>query len=243
MIVRYSLPRFVEVGVTQTLDLDVYDAAGTQQTVSSGTITVYLGAEKLVDAATLAAFGPPVTYSLAGSLHTDRSPSEDYLEVWDTDLGRFQREGYLVRLAYRSTITDTDLTDRHSELLTFSSKVGGYQQYRDEAHVEVQMMMLERGRRPWLVFDRAALRRLELYKTFELVFNDFMSVVGDGKWERLRDSYAAKYERALEGINFRYDDAELGTIDNGGHRQSASGPVMVTAGPRRRFIGAGRGGF
>lgn len=237
MIARFALPRFVELGVTQTLSLDVYSDGGTQQTPTAATLTVYLGAERLVDAA-VATPAAPSTYSLAGSLHTSRAPSDDYLEVWSTTIGgapyTFQREGYLVRRAYHPTITDTDLTDRHSELSTFSTSLGGYQKYRDEANVEVQMALIDQGRRPWLIFDRSAVRRLHLLKTFELVFNDFMSVVGDGKWERLRDMYAARYEQALKAITFRYDDGETGTIDNSGERAQAAGPVFVTAGPRHR---------
>ncbi len=238
MIVRYALPRFVELGVTQTLDLDVYAGDGPQQTVSAGTVTVRLGGEVLINAATITP-GAPSTYSLLGTAHETRQPSDDYLETWAVTIGglpyTFQREGYMVRRAYRSAITDTDLTDRHSELSTFSASLGGYQRYRDEADVEVQMALIDQGRRPWLIFDRSSVRRLHLLKTFELVFNDFMSTVGDGKWERLRDMYAARYETALKAITFRYDDGETGTIDSPSQRTPAAGAVFITAGPAFRY--------
>lgn len=237
MIARYALPRFVELGVTQTLSFDVYVDDGTQQTPTAGTVTVYLGAERLIDAVAVTP-GAPSTYSLLGTVHSTRAPADDYLEVWNLTIGgvpyTFQREGYLVRRAYHPTITDTDLTDRHSELATFAASMGGYQKYRDEANVEIQMALIDQGRRPWLVFDRSSVRRLHLLKTFELLFNDFMSVVGDGKWERLRDMYADRYHQALKGITFRYDDGETGTIDSPSQRTPAAGPVFVTAGPRHR---------
>jgi len=236
VITRYALPRFVELGQPLTLDLDIYSDADAQQTTTAATLTVYLGTEELLSGVA-ATPGAPTTYALLGATTTDRAPSDDYLEVWDVTIGgaphRFQREGYLVRRAYHPTITDRDLTDRHSELLAFSSKLGGYQRFRDEANVEVQMALLEKGRRPWLIFDRAAIRRLHLYQTFALVFNDFMSVVGDGKWERLRDDYREKYERALDTVSFRYDEGQSGTIDTASRQPSASS-VFATAGPRYR---------
>lgn len=237
MIVRYALSREVEIGVATSVDLDVYSDDGTQQTITSGTVTVTLGSEVIVNADTVTG-GAPATYTVAASATTGKQPSDNYLEVWSVVISgttyTFQREGNLVRRSYYPNITDTDLTDRHSELQTFSSQLGGYQKYRDEANVEIQISLLERGRRPWLIFDRPVVRRLHLYKTFELIFNDFMSVVGDGKFERLRDMYREKFSTALANANFRYDSNESGTIDGDGNRAPSATAVFVTAGPGRR---------
>lgn len=234
MIVRRSLPRFVEVGVPQTLTIDVYSDAGALQTTTAATLTVWRGTEKLLDGVT-ATPGAHSSYPLLAVTTADREPSEDYLEVWSCTIGgspyTFQVPGYLVRRAYYPSIVDEDLTDRHAELATFATQTGeGFQTKRDEANVELQLDLLRRGKRPWLVFDAFVLRRAHIFKTLELLFNDYMSVVGDGKYERLRDRYAAAYAECMKDDNFRYDTAQTGTIDD--TRQHAStGPVYVTAGP------------
>lgn len=243
MILRRSLPRFVEVGVAQTLTIDVYSDAGTLQTVTAATLTVTLGAEKILDAVT-ATPSTHTNYALLAATTTDREPSADYLEVWRCTIGGvvypFRVPGYLVRHAYYPSITDTDLTDRHAELATFATQTGeGFQSKRDEANVELQLDLLRRGRRPWLVFDVFVLRRAHIFKTLEMLFNDYMSVVGDGKYERLRDHYAAQYAACMADDNFRYDSSQTGTIDSS-DRQSISGPVFVTAGPGH---GGGRRGY
>lgn len=235
MILRRQLPRIVQAGVAQTLDWDIYSDAGVQQTPTAATVSIYLGSEALVEDGDVTEAAPS-TYALAASVTTGRDPADDYLEILSATIGgqdyTFRVSGYLVRHAYVPSITDTDLTDRHTELANFSTKLGGYQTHRDEANRDLQLDLLQRGRRPWLIFDVYDARRLHIYKTLFHIFNDFTSVVGDGKYERLRDQYARLYAEGLESMNFRYDTNETGTIDDT-DRDPASGPIVVTAGRPR----------
>jgi hypothetical protein len=242
MIVRRSLPRIVQRGADVSLDLDIYSDAGDQQTTTSGTVDIYLGGKQIVDGAAITA-GAPSTYALAAATTSSESLSDEYLEVWTVVISgttyTLHVEGYLVRRAYYPSITDTDLSDRQSELATFSASLGGYQKYRDEANTVVQLELLQRGRRPWLVFDRYVLRLLQIYKALELLNGDFKTIMGDGKYERRQSEFAALYADLLGTANFRYDDNESGTIDNEDHT-AASGNVFITAGPGR---GGRRGGY
>jgi hypothetical protein len=237
---RYQLPRLIEIGVTESLDLIVTDEDGTALTPDAGaTVTIYDGAEALVTAGDVTE-GSTSTYSFASTLTTSRSPSDGYLEVWsatvDNTAQMFQREGYIVRRAYHPTITDTDLTDRHTELANIRTKRGidSFAKYRNEANVEVQMALLGQGRRPWLIFDRSAARRAHLFMALHLIFEDESSVIGDGRYRELSKSYLARYEYTIEKMNFRYDSDETGTISESS-RESAGTNLIITAGPRRRW--------
>jgi len=236
MIERRQLPRIVERGVAATLSLDVYSDAGTQQTPASGTVTVTVGSAVIVDAAVITPAAPS-TYALLAAATADQSLSDEYLEVWTVVISgttyTFQVEGYLVRRAYHAAITDTDLTDRHTELASFLTDldITTYQKYRDEANVELQTDLLAKGRRPWLIFDRAVTRRLHVFKSLALIAADFESAIGNGKYARMMKRYEDRYTALLASDNFRYDRNESGTIDSGA-REATAGPVMVTAGPR-----------
>jgi len=236
---RYALPRLIEIGVTESLDLVVTDEDGTALTPDSGaTVTIYDGDEKLVDAGDVTE-GSTSTYSLAASVTSGRAPSDRYLEVWsatvDSTAQVFQREGYIVRRAYHPTITDTDLTDRHSELSTIVAKRGldSLAKYRNEANVEVQHALLGKGRRPWLLFDRSAARRAHIFMALHLVFQDEASVLGDGRYGMLAKEYLDRYLHTLDNMNFRYDSNESGTVADTS-RESSGTNVFITAGPRYR---------
>lgn len=241
MILRYDLPRFVEINTTTSLNAVFYDDAGDVQTTTSGTIDVYLGARKIVDGAAITP-GAESTYSLTAATTTSEAPSDSYLEVWtvviDGSTYVRQREGYLVRRAYYPIITDTDLTDRRTELASFLSvlDISTYEKYRAEANVELQLDLIAKGRRPWLIFDRSAARRLHITKTLQLIDEDFAAVAGNGRAEKLAARSAARYDALLNSASFRYDENESGTIDTESH-ESASGPVFITAGPPRRDWG------
>jgi hypothetical protein len=237
---RYQLPRLIEIGVAESLDLIVTDEDGTALTPDAGaTVTIYDGAEKLVTAGDVTE-GSTSTYTLAAATTTSRSPSDGYIEVWsatvDSTAQIFQREGYIVRRAYHPTITDTDLTDRHTELSNIRTKRGidSFAKYRNEANVEVQMALLNQGRRPWLIFDRSAARRAHLFMSLHLIFMDESSVIGDGRYRELAATYLERYRYTIENMNFRYDSDETGTISEAS-RESAGTNLIITAGPRRRW--------
>ncbi len=82
MITRYQLPRFIERGVATTLTMDVYNDAGTQQTASAGTFTLYKGGTALLDAVAVSSLGPPASYSLTAGTTTGETLADNWLEVW-----------------------------------------------------------------------------------------------------------------------------------------------------------------
>jgi hypothetical protein len=237
LVARQSLPRFVEIGVAQTLTLDVYpEDSATLSTASTGTLTLKQGSTVLLDAVSVTVGGTSTaSYSLLAATTSGKDPSDDLLEIWtltiDGAIQTFQRGGYLVRRAWHPTITDADLIDYHSDLVSLRpSSLTTYEPYRRRAGNWVQTELLARGRRPWLLFDAWALTVPHIYKALALIFADFESSVGDGRYGKLAAAYEGQATEAMRSVMFRYDVAETGTIDDLS-QVSAAMPIFLSSGP------------
>jgi hypothetical protein len=230
----------VELGVAQTLTLEVYpEDSATQSTATAGTLTLTQGGSTLLSAVSATVGGSSTaSYPLLAATTSALSPADDLLEVWRLTIGglteTFQRSGYLVRRAWHPTITDADLIDYHSDLASLRpASLTTYEPYRRRAGNWLQTRLIAKGRRPWLLFDAWALTEVHICKTLALVFADFESSVGDGRYAKLATAYQEQAEGALTSVTFRYDAAETGTIDDE-TQKSSSPPVFLTSGPTRR---------
>jgi len=244
---RHSLPFFLVRGQDNALEWDVYSAASAQQTATVGTIQVLDGDESIVAAGTaMTTLGPAASYTLtSATLGATRPFSENVMAYATLTISgtaeRFRRRGYIVRHAYYPSITDTDLTDEHTELSSILSAldVTSYEKYRERANTAIQRRLLSMGRRPYLIFEPSTLVEPHLALTFHYIFKDFASVIGDGKYRDLRDFYwnpvneTGVYETAWRqaASGFQYDEDESGTMAGTEEEAVPSQPViMVTAG-------------
>jgi hypothetical protein len=233
---RHQLPRIVERGVETALSLDIYSASSVQQTATSATVTVKLGSRVLVEGASATTLGPPASYTLPASTLEDEDVSDQYLEVWTLVIGgethTFRRAGHLVRHAFHPTITDTDLTDRDSDLLNIvPDSETNLSQYREAARKRLERDLLRKGRRPWLIFDSYELTDAHIALSLHLFYRDQHIAIGDGRYKEAADEYGAEYREALSEVNFRYDDNETGNVDTE-TRQSATSVLRITSSPR-----------
>ncbi len=253
---RYGVPRTIERGVDETLTLEVFNAASVAQTIATipaPTLTITNGGATVLDAVS-ATGGSNASYALAGSVTTSLGLSDRWLELWTVTIGgvayTLRRPAMLVRHAFRPTITDTDLTDRHSDLLALlPSNLTSYEAYRTAAELKIQRALIRRGRRPHLIFDPWELADAHIECTLGLIFADFASSVGDGRYKILADGedgksgYNAAWQRSLDACQFRYDAEESGGIATN-DTEATSPMVVVTAGGRHngRYTGRGIGG-
>lgn len=245
LILRHAGPRVVERGVAVSLTADVYDAAGGQLTPTAGSITIRDGSEVVVDAAAVTSFGPPADYSLAGSVTSSRALSERWVEEWSLTISAtpyvFRRAGYIVRHAFYPTLTDTDLYARYSDLSDLRDPdQASYEAQREAARERIERDLIKKGKRPWLVFDSWALYDAHLALTGHIIFNDFATSIGDGRYKeealRLHDEYL----REMDSCNFRYDVDETGDVTS--TSQVSPVPTVILSGaPRmRRAFGGTR---
>lgn len=240
LVLRHAGPRIIERGVATSLTADVYSAANAQQTATVATLTIKDGGETVIDAASATSLGPPASYSLLAATTTSRSLSDRWLEIWSMTISGspyvFRRPAYLVRHAFFPTITDTDLTNRHAELDNLiGTNLDDFSTYREAAREKIERRLIKKGRRPHLIFDSWALFDLHLALTLHLIFRDWASSIGDGRYTQLTEEYRLEYEREWEALTFRFDDDEGGTIDHD-VTESATPSLVLTAGPAvRRF--------
>lgn len=233
MIVAHTLPRIVERGVAATLTLDVRDDSGTAVTFTAGTLTIMDGTFEVL-AATAFTTGAPASYSLLAATTSSRTLSDDWIETWTGTISgspyTFTRRGYLVRTAFYPTLTDTDLTARHTELdRNRPPTISSYSKYRNAAHELIQRRLLAKGRRPWLIFDTWALFDAHLAATLMLIAKDFATALNATRWTELAAQYAAEYEAAFNAITFSYDTSEEGTLTDDA-KKSANPVLTFTAG-------------
>lgn len=245
-------PRSVERNRATTLTLTVTDTlTGTVQIPSAATVAIWDGSTViLADTAstTLGSGGYSCTYSLlAATIPDSISLTDRYLEVWTLTVSSvvytFQVSGYLCRRAYHPTLTDADLIGAHPQLATL--RPPGYTTYGtwlDEAQGWVERKLIQRGRRPELIFDAWALRDAHLYYALSLIFRAFSSSLGVGRYADLTDRYEAMAADEMKALKFRYDKSETGTIDDIA-QESNNAPLLLTAGnPRSQQYGYGRFG-
>jgi len=239
LTVRHQLPRIVVRGVEQSLDLDVYNAASAQQTCSAATVTIKIGGRVIVDAASATSLGPPAAYTLPAATTEDEGLSDLYLEVWSVTIGgtdyTFRRSGHLVRHAFYPTITDTDLTDRDSDLLNIvPASVTDLSKWREGARKRIERDLLRKGRRPWLIFDSYELSDAHIALSLHLFYRDQHIAIGDGRYKEAAAEYLGEYNEAMASIAFRYDTNETGDIDEE-ERTSATSILRLTSSPRSRW--------
>lgn len=237
LTVPHLLPRIVERSVNTTLTLEVRAADGTVQTASAATVTIQDGAAVLVSQA-VASVGPPASYALSGSVTQGRNLSDAWLEVWALTISgtpyTFRRAGYLVRHAFYPTITDTDLTDRDSDLLTLMPPtLSSLEKYREQARTRIERDLLRKGRRPWLIFDSYDLCDAHIALALARFYWDCHLKVSDGRYGEMAAKLEREYTDEMGRVSFRYDEAESGDVDDPSPT-AGQGPLILSAAPRGR---------
>ena len=247
LISRQLGPRIVERGVAASLTMPVYSAAGVEQTATVATLTLTDGAETILSAVAATSLGPPAAYSLLAATSQARGLSERWLEVWSLTIGgvvyTFRRSGYLVRHAFHASITDTDLTALHADLLDLlPSGTTDLSAYRSRAAEKIERDLIKKGRRPHLIFDSWALLDAHVALTLHYIFRDFASSIGDGRYQTLAGEYLAQFGAEFDSCKFSYDASESGTPADSALEATAP-MIVLTSGPthRRGDIGMYRG--
>jgi hypothetical protein len=232
--VQLELPRVVQIGRAASLTLPVVSDAGGAQTASSGTLTLTIGGTTVLDAVAITV-GPPASYSLLAATTESLAPSESYTETWTlAGVDRFTHTGYLCRKAYFSHVTDATLQDIHPELLDLlpPGEVTA-EKPRTAASKWLQRKLLNKGRRPWLVWDEWALVEPEQWYALGLWASDAalrVSGAAASEYKAKALEYRDRADREFEAVVFRYDADETGSIDPEQVTTAAPAVLMVSAG-------------
>jgi hypothetical protein len=219
LVCRYSLPQIAQRGIDNVLSVEVYSSDANSILIpTAATITIYDGSDKLIDAAAATA-GAATSYTWLGAATTSRPLSDDILLVWeltiDGSVYTVSQPGYLVRRKIFPVITDHDLRNYHTELADFRDPdFASFADQRNEAWVNIQKTLIERGRFPHLILDPWTLRTIHIYETFRIIFRDAAQSIGDDRYQTLTEDYTDLSSQEWGRVNFRYDSDEDGYMED-----------------------------
>lgn len=216
---RIALPTIAQRNIDSEVTVEVWDSDTDSVLVpTAATLTLYDGSE-LVLSAVVATPGAVTSYTWPAAATTARSLSEHLLFSWSLTIAGIVYEvtcpGYLVRHKLLPVITDRDLQNLHTELQDFRDPDSpSFADQRNEAWINLQKRLLQKGRFPHLVLDPWALRSIHIYETFRIIFRDAAQSIGDDRYQTLVEEYEKMAESEWGKINFRYDGDEDGYVDD-----------------------------
>lgn len=230
---RFFLPELIERGRAETVKCPVY-VDGKIAAPSSGTFTLMnASGTEVISAASVTVSGSIAEYSIGASALDDESLGEGWLVKWslvmpDTATYTFQNEAALVRTKLHPVVTDSDLFQRASALNPNAedsiTSLSDYQAFLDEAWIEINQRLINKGRRPYLILSPSALRMPHLYLTLALIFED-MSVQREGYQTERATMYRNLYNEAFQMLSFSYDADNDGKPEK--HRTPAIGSLWL----------------
>lgn len=220
MIPRWRYPHVLIKGTDTDLTLDVYTAAGVQQTASSGTFTLYRGATAIVDEEALTSAGPPASYTVTAATTSsiDLDDREKWRAVWVLTIGgtayTFTRPVFFAQYPVHLQIIPQDLYDMEDSLremlgTTFTS----FEPMISNAWLWILGHLCSKNVRPHLVTSSGDLVPPTIYATLEQAFRQAHGSTGSDVYLTKADAYAAKLADALEALVLGYDSDEDGAED------------------------------
>jgi hypothetical protein len=240
---RYQLPRCIVRGVDASPDIFVADLAGVGVQLADASTYTLLSGSRIVHTTTALTYGTGATVgegSLTSPILAATTAAEDLtdrlVERWDTTIAgasvSFTRPVYLVRHPLHAVITDTDLLALHSDLAELRDPdQTTYEEQRSDAWVTLQTWLIQKGHRPQLIVDDWQLRGVHQMLTLEIIFRDFASSVGDGRYSTLASDYRAQSVEAFSALALTYDFNEDGAVNEGEQSAATGSPVTLLSVP------------
>lgn len=229
---------WIERGRAQKLKCPAY-RDGALAAPSSGTVSVYNAAgTAVVDAQAVTVVSSVAEYDIAAVDTSSESLGLGWRIEWslvmpDTITHTFRVDAGLVRRRLYPVISDIDLKRRHSDLDDLrDAGATSYQDFLDEAWQDILDRLAARGSLPFLIMEPGALRRSHLFHTLQLIFLDFSSSVGDGRYLDLAEQYRKDFEDAWGELRFSYDYDDDGEADKDGQEKDTPHAVMWLGGSR-----------
>ena len=234
---RFFGPELIERGRDNLIQCPVY-VDGALAAPSSGTVSVFNASnEAKVNAAAVTVTGSIAQYTITAATIASLPLEDGWRVEWslvmpDGVTHVFRRMAALVRRALYPVITDTDLTDLHSDLTTLRpAGLSSYQSYISTAWRDLMDMLREQGNFVYLIMEPSSFRRVHIYHTLEIICRDFSTSYGEGsKWDSLAQPYGEKFLNAWGNLQFRYDVDRSGEADS--RRRPAAAALWLGVGPQ-----------
>lgn len=237
---RFLIPTQLERDRDNPLSLSIYNGAS-QAAPSSGTVSVYdATGTAIVSGAAISVVGSNATYTVLSTALTSLSLGAGWRVEWtlvmpDTYTHLFVNDAVLCRVRYGPQTTDQDLIDLHPDLASYlPSGETSWQKQRDRAHANVYAMLEGKGRAPYKVLSRSALKPIELYEALSIICMALSGTgAADNKWTQLAEHYRARAQQAFDSANFLYDESDDGAAGTVARTPARSSLWLTSTGHRR----------
>ena len=230
---RFIVPETLERSRNNTIRCPVYRFGALVAPTVAGTCRIQKpdGSQLIVVAAPIV--GNVATATVQSSLLASLPYGDGWLFEWsltmpDGVVHVFRTDGSLVRRSLYPVVTDADLLRRHRDLAQLrEASVTSEQDYLDEAWAIINNRLIGTGKRPWLIMSPSAFRESHACLTLHLLFNDYATSAGDGRYQQLADQYGRQYEEAWGRLTFAYDENDENRPDP--NRRQAGTPTWWLA--------------
>lgn len=213
---RLPLPFAIERGRANLLQCPVY-RNGALSAPTSGTFTLRdPGGVEIVSAGAVTVTGSIAERSIASALLTGSPYGAGWTTEWallmgDSVVHTFRCGAQLVRVAPHPVVTDADLFRRSSALNPSGAapitSLSHFQDYIDEAWVEISRRLLEGGHRPWLVVDSTELREPHLLLSLALIYEDLATRLSSAYLEQGK-MFRGQYRDAWSSVRLTVDRSD-----------------------------------
>lgn len=203
---------------------------------SSATVSVYAASgTAVVEDGIASPVGGRMVYTIAPSDSEEWALGVGYRIEWTADGRIYDTEAAVCRRVPSPVVSDADVWDHapHLDPRRSGSLSGSPTNQRliDEAWIQIQTELWNRGRRPWLIIDQANLREPHLMLSLSLIHRALSARErADGPMSQLADRYSHDYRASLGRLSLRYDDDDDGTANRS---RSALGSLWLTGTPPR----------
>lgn len=242
----FHIPEEIRRDDGVTLSCPVYDSTDTVVQATSGTFTLLdQGGRTVASGAVTPSATLTATYAIASSAIEDEAYGFRYRVRWDLVLAGeshvFINTAGIVREAFAVPVRDTDLTARHSELLTLIQGTGDTDLTRwiTEAYRQCVRWMVRQGNRPAAVLDGSQLKELVTLWALEVVMRDLSTGLQDSHFGELADHYHEARKDLQSTITFAYD-ADLDGAEDEDVRRGRSVTFLSDHGWYRHYTGERR---
>lgn len=232
---RIALPSWIVRGATTIVELPVA-VDSTLTAPSAGTYTLYRpDSTAAISAQNVTVTDNVATYSISSGTLSSESLGEGWLEEWALTLGgvakTFRRDAALVRTAPPRVVSTADLEQRHPELRgQYPAGDTNWERAIEEAHISVELELLKRGRRPYLVISPWSLREPELLFALAYAFRSIATYSGEeSRFSQLADKYERMAKAAMTDLVLTYDGDNTGVPDEAKQGQGVASVIFLSA--------------
>lgn len=216
---RFPLPHYIKRAKDTLLKCPIY-LDGALVEPDSGTVEVFDENGTSITSDTVTVTASVAEYTVLGADTTGLDYSDRWRVVWTLTFGsddlEFENDAYLVRTVLYPVISDVDLFRYRPAFNPVSenaiTREADYQDFLDEAWVQIETRLEESGRRPNLILNPSALRTVHLHLTCYLIYCDLRSRLGEAYVSEAADQLE-QFESAWQRISLNYDADESGVQD------------------------------